>query len=1128
MGNTAARPLNDRTYDLRKTAAARPGPPGKPEVIPDASLGIDPKKGRDVVNLKWTPPRYLGGFHLTGYLVERRELGSAGVGPGVWVRANAVLARAPRLAVASLEPGRRYQFRVSAENAAGLMSEPSPPSEPLAVGYQGGVATPPRFLTTLSDTTAIEDKRIDFVVDLTGTPAPSICWYKDSNEIFSTRRTRVATGSGRTSLTFHQVGLADEGEIRCTATNKAGHAVTKAMLRVEARPRLRLPRTLSPASSIGSSVDEEGLLFHLDEVIKLRVGVTGRPQPEVTWYHNGEKLTSGVKDRVEITDSGKYSSLRILAAKRSDRGEYRVTAVNVHGQDTASFLVTVTDRPMPPSKVDVQLVQVGETGSKENEEDVGSEEAKPSSRYYLRVSWSPPDDDGGCRVGSYIIEYYRIGWNVWLKGSTSRQISLSMDNLIAGSEYKFRVKAENPYGVSDPSPVSDTIFLPDPKRGLMHPPERGLAPADSEWLLEQERLQEREERMEEEEQREKRKREDDGWRDPQRRRRLDFSPSPGLSPIPSPTWGGNTSPRSDFSTDKEGPFLTGDDTDAGRKASNAKDSSNVGADGTEFMLVLVPPKETDKQQEENDYLDYRRQSSVSEGPRELLSMEDGEGEEEEDVPMAPPMSLSAPVISGMEGDGSDYAATMTLPPLRNAVSSSELLHERAMARIYQDAADEEAAAASARRGSAGASLIRRGSSSSRRGSTKDKENWRELGERIKAEEKGEIIKEEEPVEDETEEKEEVDEKVEVEKEEKDENEFIRKTEESQDQVEEGEEYEEEEEEEEEEEMDEYDEEEEFRRIEERDRKRAEAIRRQELELADSEERGGGLSFGAGGRSGRMVAARELPQPSSSFPSSTPSRGHAPSAMTTYRKPSPPRKTVHVPEDSGDVTYRKVPTTRPPVPALHISTIDDDTDDGKALDPTSVVIGHYGDIIREVSSRVRRASPTLYLSREELKAQVEEDFDPFEHGFLVGETEVERALEVGDQKPVEPVEEEVIVEEKVEEELESEVASSNVPEDHPVKCPEAEEVPEEVDSPDVVPVSPPTPPPPPRVLTPWEKSVEERVHLIIDSLTTTCLLGVASWLLMNGWDLTAAALVGLIAAKELYKALIRRFPFLRRT
>lgn len=59
---------------------------------------------------------------------------------------------------------------------------------------------------------------------------------------------------------------------------------------------------------------------------------------------------------------------------------------------------------------------------------------------------------------------FQIGWEVWLKATTSRRTSATLTELIEGSEYKFRVKAENPYGVSDPSEESDVVFIPDPKR----------------------------------------------------------------------------------------------------------------------------------------------------------------------------------------------------------------------------------------------------------------------------------------------------------------------------------------------------------------------------------------------------------------------------------------------------------------------------------------------------------------------------------------------------------------------------------------------------------------------------------------------------------------------------------------
>lgn len=53
---------------------------------------------------------------------------------------------------------------------------------------------------------------------------------------------------------------------------------------------------------------------------------------------------------------------------------------------------------------------------------------------------------------------------MWLKATTSRSTTATLTELIEGSEYKFRVKAENPYGVSDPSEESDVVFIPDLKR----------------------------------------------------------------------------------------------------------------------------------------------------------------------------------------------------------------------------------------------------------------------------------------------------------------------------------------------------------------------------------------------------------------------------------------------------------------------------------------------------------------------------------------------------------------------------------------------------------------------------------------------------------------------------------------
>lgn len=399
-----------------------PTAPGKPLLV---SL---PNSPDDVITLKWDRPLSDGGSPIIGYLVEHRRTGSPH-----WVRATPTLVQYPELSLSGLEPGWRYQFRVTAQNVVG-MSEPSEVSEPLTVTLQRNAITPPRFLTELQDSVVLENDQCEFIVSVVGTPSPQISWFKDGFEIFSSRRTKITSENGTSTLTIHQAALTDEGEIKCTATNRAGHVITRMRLRIEAPPKIRLPRQY-----------EDGFLVEAGEMIRLKVGIAGRPTPMISWSHNGEIIRHG--GRYELSSNDKNSFLKIINAIRNDRGEYNVRAINKLGEFNSSFLVTVTAKPSPPSKVCISM-SLGKS---------------------VTLSWTAPEDDGGCKIGNYIVEYYRVGWDVWLKASATRQLTTTLNDLIEGSEYKFRVKAESPYGLSEPSEESNILFVPDPKRGIVKP-----------------------------------------------------------------------------------------------------------------------------------------------------------------------------------------------------------------------------------------------------------------------------------------------------------------------------------------------------------------------------------------------------------------------------------------------------------------------------------------------------------------------------------------------------------------------------------------------------------------------------------------------------------------------------------
>ncbi|XP_050422468.1 uncharacterized protein LOC126834526 isoform X2 [Adelges cooleyi] len=400
-----------------------PTAPGKP-FLAVPSTAQEP----DVITVRWKPPTYDGGSRITGYLVEHRRTTSPH-----WVKATPSKVQQNQLTLGGLEPGWRYQFRVKAANSLG-QSTPSVVSDPVTITVHRTAVVAPVFVRDIEDRVALENDQVKFEVEFEGMPAPKISWYKDGFELFSNRRQRVSTDNGVSILYIHQAEYSDEGEIKCSATNKAGHAVTKAKLRLEAPPMVRLPQDY-----------EEGLLLEQNEPMRLKVSVSGRPLPQITWLHDGKEIRGG--ERYEVIHTDKFAALKLPAVKRSDRGCYQIHAVNPIGEYTASFLVTVTDRPSPPGKIQVSKI----------------------SGKSVMLTWKPPEDDGGCKIGSYIVEYNRVGWDMWLKATTSRQLTTTLDDLLEGSEYRFRVKAENPYGISLPSDVSEPIFLPDIKRGIYTP-----------------------------------------------------------------------------------------------------------------------------------------------------------------------------------------------------------------------------------------------------------------------------------------------------------------------------------------------------------------------------------------------------------------------------------------------------------------------------------------------------------------------------------------------------------------------------------------------------------------------------------------------------------------------------------
>lgn len=80
------------------------------------------------------------------------------------------------------------------------------------------------------------------------------------------------------------------------------------------------------------------------------------------------------------------------------------------------------------------------------------------------LKWKRPKDDGGEPIEGYVVEKFDPETGIWLPVAKTNDPTpeLKVDGLVPGHEYKFRVKAVNKEGESEPLETLGTIVAKDP------------------------------------------------------------------------------------------------------------------------------------------------------------------------------------------------------------------------------------------------------------------------------------------------------------------------------------------------------------------------------------------------------------------------------------------------------------------------------------------------------------------------------------------------------------------------------------------------------------------------------------------------------------------------------------------
>lgn len=169
----------------------------------------------------------------SGYWVDKREVGSL-----AWQRVNASLCLPTQINISNLIEGRQYEFRVFAQNVAGI-SEPSSNSTSVEI-KDPLMATPPEIIKPLRNAECIQNHNAKFECTIIGNPTPTITWYKGAREISNGSRYHIYSEGENHHLIIHDVFGEDADEYVCRAMNKGGIKSTRAELLIMSEYQLLL------------------------------------------------------------------------------------------------------------------------------------------------------------------------------------------------------------------------------------------------------------------------------------------------------------------------------------------------------------------------------------------------------------------------------------------------------------------------------------------------------------------------------------------------------------------------------------------------------------------------------------------------------------------------------------------------------------------------------------------------------------------------------------------------------------------------------------------------------------------------------------------------------------------------
>jgi len=393
----------------------------------------------------WSPPKDDGGTEIKKYIIEQIDNTS---GNGNWTEcAQTTTGANKQICVEQLIPRHRYRFRVRAANKIG-------PSEATEMTGPDILAKDPWDEPDPCGQPNIVDWGPDFA-DLTWAPPEWDGGAPITHYVIEMKEKNMNQWVEGKSLTVEEVqqmgnlikgkqdGLIEgcEYKFRVRAVNKGGPSKpSPPSVSMIAKTRFLPPHI------IGDGIHD--LTLKKGRPIRYDIWFGGEPAPNVEWIREGRTLANDDATSLELYCKNTIYTERntVLSIPKADRdrdtGQYTIKLTCEAGTFEASAYVNVLDVPLKPRNL--------------NPEEIRAE--------HVKLSWDPPQDDGGTPITGYLVRYMDIDSGEWATACTTSSCNATAKGLKPGHLYQFEVSAINKEGQSEPILTTDPILAENPYR----------------------------------------------------------------------------------------------------------------------------------------------------------------------------------------------------------------------------------------------------------------------------------------------------------------------------------------------------------------------------------------------------------------------------------------------------------------------------------------------------------------------------------------------------------------------------------------------------------------------------------------------------------------------------------------